>query len=67
MSSSRPFSQMRSSVKSLLRAAVVVVFNWERKCRPLSGSPAFLLGRPFQPQSFVVGSQGLGGGDQAWG
>lgn len=32
-SSSRPFSQIRSSVKSLLMAAVVVVFNWERKHR----------------------------------
>lgn len=28
-SSSWPFSQMRSSVKSLLMAAVVMVFNWE--------------------------------------
>lgn len=30
-SSSRPFSQMRSSVKCLLMAAVVVVFSWEGK------------------------------------
>jgi hypothetical protein len=33
MSSSRPFSQIRSSEKSLLMAAVVVVFNWEGKPR----------------------------------
>lgn len=31
--SSWPFSQIRSSVKSLLMAAAVVVFNWERKRR----------------------------------
>lgn len=34
-SSSRPFSQMRSSVKSLLMAAVVMVFNWEGKQGPV--------------------------------
>lgn len=61
MSSSWPLSQIRSSVKSLLMTAVVVVFNWERKCRATSGAEhPFLLRRLFLPWPITATHSGAG-------
>lgn len=61
MSSSRPFSQIRSSVKSLLMTAVVVVFNWKRKYRATSGAKhPFWMRKPFLPWPITVTHSGAG-------